>query len=126
MLLSKCPSSYNNSPDDVMTFKIKILSQGSMVYLRVVLKRFLSYIHMDDVPNSYMHHFAKKGGMYAYKESSFDSTIESTKNLNNYYTEKIDLIFNRLNFLHLLHTSLQSKTFTLPDYLNSHLSRSNE
>ena len=147
-----------------MTFKIKILSDGSIVDLRMVLKGFIFYLHMDGddddnkaleigyevghyvtfinlndeqwlvldcdkfyiVPDGYVYHFAKKGRMYAYEESSSEGTTKSKKNLNGYYTEKINSIFNRLNFLHSLHTSLQSKTGTLQDYLTSHLSGSNE
>ena len=48
MVLSKCPSSNNTSQDDVMIFKIKIFSEGSMVDLRMVLKGFIFYMHMDD------------------------------------------------------------------------------
>ena len=48
MVLTKCPTSNNKSQDDVMIFKIKILSEGSMVDLRMVLKGFIFYIHMDD------------------------------------------------------------------------------
>ena len=31
MVLSKCPSSDNNSSDDIMALKMKVLSQGSML-----------------------------------------------------------------------------------------------
>ena len=162
MIISKCPSSKNNYPDDIMTSTIKILSQGSMVDLRMVLKGFIYFINRDDdtdnalefgsevghyvtfinlndeqwlvleydkfyiVPDGYAYHFAKSGRMFAYEENSIEDTNESTKNLNDYYTEKIDMIFKRLNFLHSLHTSLQSTTLTLVDYLKSHLSGSNE
>ena len=53
-------------------------------------------------------------------------TQPKVKKFNDYYAEKMDLLFNRLNFLHSLHTSLQSKTLILVDYLNSHLWGSNE
>ena len=78
------------------------------------------------VPDGYAYHFAKTGRMFAYEEISFEGTNESTKNLNDYYTGKIDLIFKRLNFLHSLHTSLQSTVLTVQEYLESHLSGSNE
>ena len=34
MMISKCPSSENSSPDDTMAFKIKVLSQGSMFEIK--------------------------------------------------------------------------------------------
>ena len=48
MLLSKCPSSEIISLDDDVTFKIKALSQGSMLGLRMGFKRITFFIYMDD------------------------------------------------------------------------------
>ena len=45
------------------------------------------------VPDGYAYHFAKTGRMFAYEENSIEDTNESTKNLNDYYIGKIDLIF---------------------------------
>ena len=82
----------------------------------IVLDCDKSYI----VPDGYAYYFTKQTRIYAYKEILFEGVTKIKNNFNDQYSHMIKLIFNRLNFLYLPHTSLNLKILTLVEYLNSH------